>query len=113
MSVPAETIGLQDRMRPFIGVGNGVCKGSQRAQPAFDRRTLPLPGPTAADKQKQRAVGGAGRGFVYGTVCEHSRKVAEMGAVCNGKHSILLLQTTLPIYRDHLTIRLTLFFESF
>jgi hypothetical protein len=111
MSVPAETIGLQDRMRPFIGVGNGVCKGSQRAKPAFDRRTLPLPGPTAADKQKQRAVGGAWSGFCVGWIDDHGVKLAEMGAVCNGKHSILLLQTTLPIYRDHLTIRLTLFFE--
>jgi hypothetical protein len=53
MSVPAETIGLQDRMRPFIGVGFQVCKGSQRIKPASGRRTLPSPGLTAAGKQKQ------------------------------------------------------------
>ena len=61
-------------MRPFIGVDIGVCKGSQRAKPAIDRRTLPSPGPTAADKQKQRAVAGAEGDIYLGKFSHHAEE---------------------------------------
>jgi hypothetical protein len=49
-------------------------KGASGSEPATGRRTLPLPGPTAANKQKQRTAGGAGVGFCVGWRGDHGEK---------------------------------------